>query len=232
MILVVRPQTHLPDTLNLVANTVTNPVIGLPISTVHLLKTPTPSRSVLIFTSAHSIAALTKAKGECICVGEATAAAAIARGFKVLHTGTSSAIALAHDIMQRFPTSTRFTHVHGDTADTGWHTTLRSEGYLLKAVCAYTTTYAEALPEDVIRAFPSITHILLFSAGSTKHLLKLLEQANMLTCLHRYANAVVLSPQVAQAAKAFPQVTIAPQPNLASLLHTLQACANAPSGSL
>lgn len=232
MILVVRPETHLPDTLKLVANTVHHPALGLPISTVQVFKTPTPSRSVLIFTSAHSVAALTRAEGECICVGEATATAAAARGFKVLHTGTSNANALAQDIITRFPTSTRFTHVHGDTADTTWHTTLRSHGYLLKSVCAYTTTYAEALPEDVLQAFPGITHILLFSAGSTKHLLKLLEQANMLPCLHPCANAVVLSPQVAQAAKAFPQVTVAPQPNLTSLLQTLHTCINAPSGSL
>ncbi|MFZ2587325.1 MAG: uroporphyrinogen-III synthase, partial [Alphaproteobacteria bacterium] len=149
---------------------------------------------------------------------------------RIIHIGTSDGAHLAAHLATQ-PTA-HFTHLHGNLAEMEWHAPLTAAGHTITPLCAYTTTYAEALPPEVITHLPRITHILLFSAGSTKHLLKLLQHGNMLPCLHPSATAVALSPKVAQAAAPFPRVVTASHPTLTSLIHTLRALANAPSGCL
>lgn len=185
----------------------------------------------LCFTSLNAVEAALAAnlpRHPCLCVGPATSKAAEAAGFHVLHTAPDAA-ALAEHLTRR-PVQ-HLVHLHGHPANLGWH-----EGNNVTPLLAYITTYIDELPPTVAEAYAQgeVTHTLLLSSESAKHLHRLLQQATMAPWPNPPSPAspppnlppvVALSPKVAQTAQSlgFPVMATCPHPSLPKLLSTLKS---------
>lgn len=154
-------------------------------------------------------------------VGPTTAEAARALGANVVLTGTDNGHTMAHDILQHETLLQHFAHLHGDHAGMEWHGVLTEAGHTVMPLAAYHTHHIATLPEHATRrmaaeGFPALT--LLFSAGSARHLAKLLKQANIIPS----GTALCLSEAVATEASIYwPHVRIAPQPTLEGVVSLL-----------
>lgn len=217
MILLCRPAPQVPRTLQALQQSGFQGVVPLPISSIQVTPPRLEPCGTLILTSLHAVGPWLEGR-TVITVGPSTAAAAEDAGATVLHSGAGSAADLLPFLHSLPPQN--FTHLHGSTANLGWYHPARAMGHSVHAVPTYTTTYAQSLPTPVVQALAEghIRTILLFSAGGTKHLQKLLQQATITP----NQTAVAFSPQVAAAADAFPRVVTAAQPTLAAMITTLQ----------
>lgn len=185
-----------------------------------------PGPLTLAFTSLNAVEAAVAANLQrypCLCVGPATTKAAQAAGFPVLHTAPTSAALSDHLTLRP---ARKLVHLHGHPANLGWH-----KGHTVHPLLAYTTTYLDELPFPLAESFAQghVTHALLLSSESAKHLRRLLQQATMAPWPSqspppKLPPVLALSPQVAQTAQSlgFPVMATSPQPSLPQLLNTLK----------
>jgi uroporphyrinogen-III synthase len=224
MILLPRAAAHLPATQAALeetglADTVTT--FTLSHSAPQPMELP-PGPLTLAFTSLNAVEAAVAANLQrypCLCVGASTTKAAQAAGFPVLHTATTAAELADHLTVRPVP---KLVHLHGHPANLSWH-----KGHNITPLLAYTTTYIEDLPPAIADAFAQgeVTHTLLLSSESAKHLRRLLQKDTM--ALWPSSNpppVLALSPHVAQTAQSlgFPVMATSPQPSLPQLLATLK----------
>lgn len=217
MILLCRPAPHLPRTVQALHAAGLDGVIPLAISSIQTLPPRLAGGATVVLTSPHAAGPWLEGH-RVIAVGPTTAAAAEDAGATVLHSGAGGAADLLPYLHTLAPQ--HLVHLHGNTSDCTWHTHAGAMGHRLDAVCTYHTTYAAGLPAAVMDALQhhTIRYVLLFSAGGTNHLQKLLQQATITPS----QTAVAFSPQVAAAASAFPRVLTAAQPTLHAMITTLQ----------
>lgn len=229
MILLPRTAAHLPTTQTALeeaglADKVTT--FTLSHSAPQPIELP-PGPLTLAFTSLNAVEAAVSANLQrypCLCVGPATAKAAQAAGFSVLHIAPTGAALSDHLTVRPV---LKLAHLHGHPANLGWH-----KGHNVIPLLAYTTTYIEELPFSIAEAFTQghVTHTLLLSSESAKHLRRLLQQATMGPWPNPSPPPVLaLSPLIAQTAQSlgFPVMAISPQPSLPSLLDTLKSSLSA-----
>lgn len=226
MFLVVRSAPALPATLARLADAGYPHAVGLPISDITLLAPQVSSKAdYLVFTSANAVHP-GYPKLPVVAVGDVTAEAAAAMGHEVFHVGNDDGGQMASSLLPRLRRPATLLHLHGDTADLGWHRILAQGGHTVLPVPAYRTAYLPALPEDVRNAFAAgaVRHVLLFSEGGAKHLRHLLAQANMPPWPANIPPPTVLalSPKVAEQSP-FPHPRPCPNPSLRAMLGLLAA---------
>jgi len=221
MILLPRPHPHLARTLE--AFTAAGLTGLLPLALSHPAPQPIsvpPGATAIIFTSIFGVHRALPRLPAC-CVGEQTSYEAEKAGFPITIIGTSNAEALARSIINGRLKPQHFLHPHGDKASFAWHEPLRKAGHIVTPLLAYRTQPVGELPASTATTLnkEAPTHTLLFSAGSAKHLAKLLNQAN----ISPKGTAVCFSPAVAQVAKAhWPRTLTATSPTLKSMLTRLK----------
>lgn len=212
MILVTRTAQKLPETLADYTPTFgQNKVLGFAVSSTTPQKIKIPSGvQGLIITSSAAISALpASAKNLPVyCVGGATAKAAIKAGFQASIVGETDGQALAEQIVREISPCHLF-HPTADTAKTNYYAHLKTFRFTISSATAYTTQFAEILPEQITSHWPQITHCLFFSARSASHFCTLVAKKG-LKCEH--ITALALSPQVAAAVQGFSKIEIAKKP--------------------
>lgn len=191
---------------------------GLPVSSTIAAPPRTLRTPLLIVTSAAAVPYLEACAAEAdviACVGEHTAEVLRAAGFEPRLVGAGDGESLAEDIIENYAPC-RCVHVAGDQAITDWHGTLVQAGFEVGLRQAYTTRYADALPQTIQQALQKglIKQVLLFSPQGAAQTLKLLQKNGLVV-----PQAVCLSGQVAKAWQGvgLPPI-LAEQPTLAALL--------------
>ncbi|MCP5405639.1 MAG: uroporphyrinogen-III synthase [Pseudomonadaceae bacterium] len=217
MILLVRAAPQLPRTV-MAFEAAGLAVVPLAISTVTVtppvLDSMTPT---LVVTSANAAGPWVKGR-RVIAVGEGTAAACTDQGAEVVYHGERGAEGLLPYLATLPPQP--LLHLRGQQVAAAWYGRAAALGHRIEHHVVYTTTYAEELPAAVTAALRGggLGHVVLFSAGGTRHLQHLLQQATITPT----QTAVAFSPQVATAATAFPKVVVAAKPSLHAAITTLK----------
>lgn len=160
----------------------------------------------LLFTSANG-ARMAKARGlsaPCYVVGDATAAAARAAGFKVAGAADGDVAALAALAAESLPRSTRLLHVSGAHAAGDLIGLLAAQGFDARRFTAYTARAARRLPPaaQAFMAGPAGA-ALLFSPRTAAVLVRLVAQSGLAADAQKH-RALALSATVAKEAAAIP----------------------------
>jgi len=192
----------------------------------------------LLLTSANGVRALARRPPlpalPVYAVGRATADAARAAGFANVESADGDGAALAALARDRLdPEAGPLAHVSGrDVAGDGI-AALREAGFEVRGIVAYEAVEAEALGEEGRRALAAgVDGVLLFSPRTARRFVQVVQEADLAEAC-RNAEAVCLSPAVAEAAGGLPwrSVRVAERPDLAALLPLVEevpAAASAP----
>ena len=187
------------------------------------------SFAALLITSANALAMLPDvARREaqqlpCLCVGDATAAAARAAGFTEVHSAKGAGADLAQLVQRHFPQShAHFLHICGAETDSTVQTLLHAAHYQVTSWVVYQaipqTAFSPTLSEALAQNFIKV--VLLFSPRSAHIFVTLAHQAKLDL---RTLWAISLSPAVAAALDSWPgQSAIADMPTEDALIACLQ----------
>jgi uroporphyrinogen-III synthase len=195
---------------------------GFALAKTHPHKVNLPAEvEAIILTSAAAVPAAVEHKKPIVAVGSYTAAVTEQAGLEVILSGKEDAQGLASLITANGFAKYYLAHLHGDTAQIGWHKGLLERGYKISSHMAYTTTWEDALPPEIIEALQAgrLRKVCLFSALAAEHLLSLFARANIDPGV---LTAIVISPRVADAAKGFGCVKIARQPDRTGIRQVLE----------
>lgn len=226
MILVVRSRPQLDRTLVEVrAARPLAEVVGLAVSSPEVVPLPGPPEGVtgVIFTSPNGVRepgeARAAAQVPAWCVGDTTAAAARAAGWRVAGVGPGDAAGMAAWLGGQWLAPQHFWHLRAENAGTAWYAELAAAGHRVTGVPVYRSVFVPEMPEEVAHHLrqKNWRHSLLMSAGSARHLLMLLEEAK----IEPLGTAHALSEAVAEIARpVFPRVVVAEMPTLPAVLAT------------
>lgn len=187
----------------------------------------------LLFTSANGVRALSAATTQrdvrVLAVGEASAQAAAAAGFRQVESAGGDADDLARLVRARLdPQGGDLLHpagrvIRGDLGDA-----LAGDGYRVRRLPLYDAVSAARLPEAARTAIAArrLDAALFFSPRTARTFVTLIRQADLAPACQD-VDAVCLSPAVAEAAAALTwrHVRVAARPERAALLAALESAA-------
>ncbi|UXN61984.1 uroporphyrinogen-III synthase [Phyllobacterium zundukense] len=170
----------------------------------------------------------------CFVVGEATAAAARARGFETVTTGDRDGVSLAQTIGEELCAGARVLYVTGRVRAPDFEHALRTSGMQFKPVMAYDTVLVSYTTEFLLEFFSKgeIDHCLLYSRWGAEEFLRLRGRGNI---AHHFDNTSIfcLSPRVANALTEVDQalIHVANSPDEDALFELLQQAQDASCSS-
>ncbi|RCW84296.1 uroporphyrinogen-III synthase [Phyllobacterium bourgognense] len=145
----------------------------------------------------------------CFVVGEATAAAARARGFETVTTGDRDGASLAQTIGEELCAGARILYVTGRVRTPDFEHALRTWGMQFEPVMAYDTVLVSYTTEFLLEFFSKgeIDYCLLYSRWGAEEFLRLRGQGKI---AHHFDNTSIfcLSPRVANALTGVDQALI------------------------
>ncbi|MBZ9602138.1 uroporphyrinogen-III synthase [Phyllobacterium chamaecytisi] len=167
----------------------------------------------------------------CFVVGEATAAAARARGFETVTAGDRDGASLAQTIGEELCTGARVLYVTGRVRAPDFEHALRTLGMHFKPVMTYDTVLVSYTTEFLLEFFGKgkIDHCLLYSRWGAEEFLRLTSQMEI---AHHFDNTSIfcLSPRVANALSGVNKASIhvANRPDEDALFDLLQQAQDSP----
>jgi uroporphyrinogen-III synthase len=136
----------------------------------------------------------------CFVVGEATAAAARARGFETVTTGDRDGGSLAQTVGEELCSGARILYVTGRVRAPDFEHALRKLGMHFRSLMSYDTVLVSYTTEFLIEFFDKgkIDYSLLYSRWGAEEFLRLISQTEI---VHRFDNTLIfcLSSRVANA---------------------------------
>ena len=167
----------------------------------------------------------------CFVVGEATAAAARARGFETVTTGDRDGASLAQTIGEELCAGARVLYVTGCVRASDFEHALRTLGMHFKPVMTYDTVLVSYTTEFLLEFFGKgkIDYCLLYSRWGAEEFLRLISQMEI---AHHFDNTSIfcLSPRVANALAGVNKalIHVANRPDEDALFDLLQQAQDSP----
>ena len=228
-ILITRPEPGASDTAARVSAMGLRPIVA-PLLEIRLMSIGVPSERIaaVVLASGNAVDALS-AFARCVpvlTVGDATARRAGHAGFTNVASADGDAGALAALIRARIkPSDGPLLLAAGQRQSLALAADLRASGYRVVRRVAYAAVPVPRLPDAATAALldHTVRTVLLFSAETARHFLRLIRRAGLLSTLAD-REAITIGPQAAMALKQVPwaRIRIAAKPTQDDMLALLQ----------
>ncbi len=228
-VLITRPEPGASDTATRIAALGLVPIVA-PLLDIRLrpIRIPPPRIAAVLLASGNAIDALSAfcRSLPVLTVGDATARRASRAGFTNVASADGDAVALAALVRARLrPSDGPLLLAAGQGQSLALAADLRGSGYRVARRVAYATVPVPRLPASAKAALldPGTQTVLLFSAETARHFLRLVRQAGLLDTLAN-RQAITIGPQAAMALKQVPwaRIRVAAKPTQDDMLALLQ----------
>ena len=228
-VLVTRPEPGASDTAARVSAMGMRPIVA-PLLEIRPMPIGVPAQRIaaVVLASGNAVDALS-ALGRCVpvlTVGMATAHRARQAGFTNVVSADGDAVALAALVRTRITSSDGpLLLAAGQGQSLALAADLRGSGYRVVRRVAYAAVPVPRLPDAAKAALldQSVRTVLLFSAATARHFLRLVRRADLLSTLAD-REAITIGPQAAMALKQVPwaRIRVAAKPTQDDMLALLQ----------